>query len=65
MEEAIAAPDMPISSLNISKKLKGILIQTAVRAAPERSLVFVTPTRKARKAKKGNENNNPKLRQFR
>lgn len=40
-------------------------MQTATIAAPDNALVFVIPTRKDRKARKGNENNNPKLRQFR
>ena len=34
-------------------------------AATDNALVVVIPTRKDRKAKKGNENNKPKLRQSR
>ena len=42
-----------------------MLMQIAVIAATDNALVFVIPTRKERKAKKGNENNSPKLRQSR
>ena len=42
-----------------------MLISTAAIAAQDKDLVFIIPTKKARSARKGDENKSPKLRQSR
>ena len=39
--------------------------QPEISAEPDKDLVFIIPTKKARSARKGNENKSPKLRQSR
>ena len=62
-EEAIAAPDIPISKPNIRSQFSGIFTSTAVKAAMFRDFVCVIPTKNERKARNGKENNNPQIRQ--
>ena len=62
-EEAIAAPDIPISKSNIRSQFSGMFTSTAVKAAMFRAFVCVMPTKNERKARNGKENNNPQIRQ--
>lgn len=51
-DDAAAAPDIPISNLNIRSQFIGMFINTAVKAAIFRAFVRVMPTRNERRAKK-------------
>ena len=62
-EDAIAAPDIPMSKPNIRSQFSGMFTSTAVKAAMFRAFVCVMPTKNERKARNGKENNNPQIRQ--
>ncbi|GFI13106.1 hypothetical protein IMSAGC008_00634 [Muribaculaceae bacterium] len=62
-EDAMAAPDIPMSKPNIRSQFVGMFTNTAMKAATFNAFVFVIPTKKERKARKGKENSNPHIRQ--
>ncbi|CCY65669.1 unknown [Prevotella sp. CAG:1124] len=58
-DEAMAAPEMPMSRPNISSQLPGMFTTTAVIAARLSARVCVIPTSNALRASSGNENSRP------